>query len=249
MKKVIIFISVLFAAACSDDSPELLSEGLKNDPSKFDQIIVGDGGGDPFAIHSIRRLSDALEVTVGYAGGCEDHEFQLIWNGQVETDNNTKLVAVALHHNANQDMCEAYIKRTLTFDLQRELGTLSNVNVFDLQLFHAYNKEEYFMADNAKSIVQGTECNLTVSFEEVICGDGFFGNRWFKSDNASLIDGEDFFYFQPVDYDLDDVPTLGSYRLGVRVVKEYTPDPDNAICAAYPGYSIPVKITCLEKIE
>ena len=60
---------------------------------------------------------DTLEIDVGYSGGCETHEWTLCWDGQfMESD--PVQVDLDLRHEANDDMCEAGIQETLSFDLQ-----------------------------------------------------------------------------------------------------------------------------------
>ena len=60
---------------------------------------------------------DTLEIDVGYSGGCETHEWTLCWDGQfMESD--PVQVSLDLRHEANGDMCEAYVEETLSFDLQ-----------------------------------------------------------------------------------------------------------------------------------
>lgn len=57
---------------------------------------------------------DSLFITAGYGGGCEDHEFQLMWDGELEDDSEATLY---LLHDANNDMCEAYLTQILKFNL------------------------------------------------------------------------------------------------------------------------------------
>ncbi len=59
---------------------------------------------------------DILEIDVGYSGGCESHEWTLCWDGNfMESD--PVQVTLDLRHEANNDMCEAYIEETLEFEL------------------------------------------------------------------------------------------------------------------------------------
>lgn len=240
----------MILSSCIDDGP--LSEihrHFTNDASLFAEIIDGDIKGDPYTIYSVKRSATSLELKVGYSGGCEDHDFELVWKGTYDTFKEREITSLALVHNANGDMCEAYITETLRFNFKEVFDAEAAASSYDLLFYHGYNKDEYFMAEETMNITQGIECNLSASFEEVMCGSGFFDNRWFRSTDTDLISGYDTFYFQPVEYDLDDTPQLGPYELSVRILKEYTPDSNQAICLAYPGYSIPVKITCLNVSE
>ncbi|MFT7034626.1 MAG: hypothetical protein ACJA2S_003143 [Cyclobacteriaceae bacterium] len=250
MKTIYIALLSIILSSCTDDHP--LSEihrHFTNDSNLFTEIVNGDSQGDPFTIFSIKRSTNALEIKLGYSGGCADHDFELVWNGSYDTFKERPITSLALVHNGNGDMCEAYVTETLIFNLSDIFEDEATESSYDLLFYHGFNKDEYFMADETMNITQGIECNLNASFEEVMCGSGFFNNRWFRSTGDGLINGYDTFYFQPVDYDLDDTPQLGSYELSVRIMKEYIPETNQVICLAYPGYSIPVKITCLNLSE
>lgn len=57
---------------------------------------------------------DTLHINVGYGGGCEEHDFDLMWDGSFEDSDNASLYLI---HDANNDVCEAYANETLEFDL------------------------------------------------------------------------------------------------------------------------------------
>lgn len=57
---------------------------------------------------------DSLFVTAGYGGGCEDHEFQLMWDGEFVDGDEASLYLI---HDANGDSCEAYATQILKFNL------------------------------------------------------------------------------------------------------------------------------------
>lgn len=68
-----------------------------------------------------------LELAIAYGGGCRPHELQLLAVGGFEqrlalvapgTPLPAAIVRVFLAHDANDDPCEAYITRTLNFDLE-----------------------------------------------------------------------------------------------------------------------------------
>ncbi len=70
---------------------------------------------DPFAIQDADIINDCLQVIVNYGGGCEVHTFIMTYSylphfcafeGEL-----------LLAHNANGDLCEAWITDTLSFDL------------------------------------------------------------------------------------------------------------------------------------
>ncbi len=247
MKTIYLVLFPLILTSCTDDgSLSEIHRHFTNEATLFTEIITGEVNGDAYTIYSVGRSATSLEVKVGYSGGCVDHDFKLVWNDTYDNLRERKVTSLALVHNANGDVCEAYITETFTFNFKEVFNDEAAASSHDLLFYHGFNKDEYFMAEETMNITQGIGCNLNASFEEVICGAGFFDNRWFRSTDDNLIGGYDTFYFQPVDYDLDDTPELGPYKLSVRILKEYKPDSNTAICTAYPGYSIPVKITCMD---
>ena len=70
---------------------------------------------DPFRLDSAYVDDDWLFMRVSYSGGCRDHELNL-WKLPPNALNPPP-VELALSHDANGDMCEAYITRWLVFSL------------------------------------------------------------------------------------------------------------------------------------
>jgi len=72
---------------------------------------------DTFEINFARIENDCIEINVSYSGGCEDHNFYLAkidpWCGTPPIPPTT----LELRHNANNDMCEAYLTNSVFFDL------------------------------------------------------------------------------------------------------------------------------------
>lgn len=88
---------------------------------------------DGFAISNVEIVGNCISITVNYSGGCEDHEFSL---GVVWPECGTPPVpppVLFLCHNANNDMCEAYLTETLTFDLSLLQQTDSSSTTFQLR--------------------------------------------------------------------------------------------------------------------
>lgn len=80
---------------------------------------------DMFKLDSALVDGDTLRLLVGYSGGCRYHEFEL-WK-LPPNSLDPPPVEVFLSHNANGDMCEAYLTRWLAFCLKpiRERGKSS----------------------------------------------------------------------------------------------------------------------------
>lgn len=77
---------------------------------------------DPFRLDSVYLDGDNLMMRIGYSGGCKDHEFKL-WKLPPNALDPPP-VELALSHQDNGDMCEAYLTRWLIFSLVplRETG-------------------------------------------------------------------------------------------------------------------------------
>lgn len=70
---------------------------------------------DPFRLDSAYIEEDWLMIKVSYSGGCKSHDLHL-WKLPPNALNPPP-VELALSHNANGDMCEAYLTRWLVFSL------------------------------------------------------------------------------------------------------------------------------------
>lgn len=71
---------------------------------------------DPFTMKGAKIEGGVLEIQVSYGGGHKEHEFTLYWNG-ITTRSLPPQTSLYLKHNANGDMAEALIMKTLKFDL------------------------------------------------------------------------------------------------------------------------------------
>lgn len=72
---------------------------------------------DPVYIHEIYVDCDCLHIKLSYSGGCKEHIVEL---ARMLPECGTPPVpppAFEISHNANGDMCEAYITREFRFDL------------------------------------------------------------------------------------------------------------------------------------
>lgn len=70
---------------------------------------------DPFRLDTAYVENDWLMMKVSYGGGCREHDFNL-WKLPPNALDPPP-VELALSHNANKDMCDAYITRWLVFSL------------------------------------------------------------------------------------------------------------------------------------
>ena len=63
-----------------------------------------------------RLHGDIVEIDIAHSGGCAQHEYRLCYEGFAESY--PVQVGLRLLHAANGDTCEAYIYKSLQFDLQ-----------------------------------------------------------------------------------------------------------------------------------
>jgi hypothetical protein len=70
---------------------------------------------DPFTIISAKINGDCLEILLSFGGGCKSHEFVMTYQKLPNFDKYSG--QLTLGHNSHGDMCEAYITKTVSFDL------------------------------------------------------------------------------------------------------------------------------------
>jgi hypothetical protein len=89
---------------------------VKKSAILFDDSSKIDISTDALNLTKASIRNDLLTLTVGYSGGCKEHEFQLfVWKGIAKS--NPPRAELLLSHNGNGDLCEAYITQELKFDL------------------------------------------------------------------------------------------------------------------------------------
>ncbi len=93
-----------------------------NGSDNGDTIILANGSSprdfalDPYSIEEAETVQDTLQLTVSYAGGCEEHQFGLVAYSYF-LDSFPVQAQVLLTHDAYGDACEALLTETLVFDL------------------------------------------------------------------------------------------------------------------------------------
>jgi hypothetical protein len=70
---------------------------------------------DPFVIGGAKIIDDCLEISLSFSGGCEAHEFIMAYQELPKFEKYSG--KLTLGHNSHGDMCEAYITRTVSFNL------------------------------------------------------------------------------------------------------------------------------------
>jgi hypothetical protein len=107
------------------------------DLEKFDRTKVEK---DAFHIDSVYVSGDLLHIIVSYGGGCKKHQFTLFSTNGVYLSMPPQ-GDVFLGHNANGDMCEAYLTEELVFDLSPLMA--ANSTGMGLRL-HQFQADEPF---------------------------------------------------------------------------------------------------------
>ena len=131
MKKFFVFLSIVFLglSACNQDPVEVNPNVIKatKNKSAYDEVMQNRGtskGSDTFTILDATISNELLTITVQYSGGCENHEFEAIWNGGFyPTAVPPSLAPVVITHNANGDLCEAAITKVLQIDVKSLFGS------------------------------------------------------------------------------------------------------------------------------
>jgi len=90
---------------------------------------------DPVFLSEMSIDGSTLTLDASYGGGCEEHAFQLCWDGSV-MESDPVQINVALIHDGNGDSCEAEVTETLSFDLSTAglSGQVVMVNIGDESL-------------------------------------------------------------------------------------------------------------------
>ena len=99
---------------------------------------------DPFELSAIHIQGDTLKLRINYSGGCEEHDFAMYMSPSTFAESYPAQADLYLGHNANDDVCRAYIQRDLAFDLSpigvkyyEFYGGLDTIRIF----VHYYKNE------------------------------------------------------------------------------------------------------------
>ena len=114
------------------ESPSATSQSQKTSNNSIATIVS-----DAFEINDVKVENENLLVEVSYSGGCEEHEFELIWP-EVITMIFPPDFGVTLTHNDNEDSCDAYLTETLVFDISNNPLGLSR-DVFSVMRISVTN--------------------------------------------------------------------------------------------------------------
>ena len=108
---VALLLGLLAATGCREST---LDPGVPET-----NVVVADGrdrGDDPWVANSAAIDGHRLTIEVSFAGGCRRHDFTLAISKSFMESDPVQLQAV-LAHNANGDLCEAWLTESHVFDL------------------------------------------------------------------------------------------------------------------------------------
>lgn len=187
---------------------------------------------DPFILHSAILFAETLKVDVSYSGGCKTHLFEAFY----KRDASSGTVEILIHHNSQNDNCEAYLTETLEIDLSGKIEEGDQVVVLN------GSSQESLTADFSPCrLAQGDSCEIVVKAERAICGVGVWEDLWLKPQNG--------IWYQPsVIASGIRRPVEGkTYKVIIGSAPSF--QYDGALCLAYPGPSIPVRIISMQALD
>jgi hypothetical protein len=143
---LVLGLTAVYAFAGESDELEIANEPVDLIGTPID-LIISDTIElkDNFELENISVSGDYLLLSVSYSGGCQNHEFNVLWNGKV-IKTSPPQVDLYLYHDSNDDLCEAKIYTTFALKL-------SNFNQDELVInFFDYNNVKYTVEYNNNGV-------------------------------------------------------------------------------------------------
>lgn len=97
------------------DEPRKITSLL---PIKIDESNNMKDIGDSYQIQKAIIEDDQLWLTLTYGGGCEEHQFQMLFDNAYSEGETDKSIQLTLYHNGNDDRCRSIVTQNLRFDLK-----------------------------------------------------------------------------------------------------------------------------------
>lgn len=260
---LVLLVWFTFFISCSDkNNEEQPSNGktilLVNKSQQDYEAIksnTADVQNDPFVLNEIYYEDGAIKLTVSYSGGCRTHAFTITWD-EIIKYSYPPIINLIITHDANGDMCEAYITETLAFqtDLLFDSITIQNLSVAAFNGSTLQDSLTYINEPTIFEFHESDKCEIEVTASRVICGNGLFGNLWFALEDSTTAGDttQCSRFLQPVEVSGNIsgfTPEEGKkYRIGARL-QENHPFSDEGVCRAYSGPFVPVLITCVKEAK
>ncbi len=248
MKRVLLIFSfVSLMVACEEGSVPNVEGDIH---LKISDKSINKLKSDPFELIAVSLINGELEILVQYGGGCSDHQFEAVWDGEFDDINGFPHVTVGITHDVvGTDNCDALILETLKIPVS-DLFDEAPAETYGFKFVNASNTSREIIFNTAQLWVEQSEaCNLELELKETICGISILEDMWFSLGEPAP--GEHEYYLQPVlDYMLANMDVEpGPYAIGVKILFGYQYRPDLATCEAFDGPSLPVLINCIEEVE
>ncbi len=266
MKTLLFLISMTLAFTACDDNKEMPADAqltLVRSATEYANVLRGgeEVRGNAFDIQEFRIEGDSAFITLTYGGGCNPHSFEIIWS-ETYAESNPPRTDLILVHNSNGDACKALITETISFKILNLTGPI-DYEIVVVNILNGHSPAGSAVSGNWNpsdiniyNVVfpESNQCQVEVTAAPAICGVGLWDNIWFAM-NDSVGAGVEGTYFrkwlQPValsDNLKDFKPVQGKkYLVGARIQKDH-PYNNVVVCMAYPGPSVPVKITCIKEL-
>ncbi len=123
---------ILFTIGCERDLNKIIANSdnatlptttVDTEPDEkpdSETVVIADGIGkfrvDRYILNAATITGDTLKVNVSYGGGCEVHQFTLVASN-VFLESFPVQLRATLAHNANGDLCRAWLTEDYHFDL------------------------------------------------------------------------------------------------------------------------------------
>ncbi len=92
------------------------STTIPKDPEMIATIGEFPASSDPIKIDTVQIIGNKMLISVSYAGGCGNHNFNLIGSQQI-AKSMPAIRVVKLFHSIDNDNCKKMITRVLHFDI------------------------------------------------------------------------------------------------------------------------------------
>ena len=110
-------------SSCSDETEELIeSNCIEIQAPIYEQIPLDDF----YIINSaLITQENELRLNISYSGGCNEHDFTLVQD-PLFCGTPPILITIKLNHNANNDLCNAWLTKDLCFDINTLYASYSS---------------------------------------------------------------------------------------------------------------------------
>ena len=147
---IILLFSALLATSCNTRKKQQKSIIEKDtemtillEPTVDNSFSIPEGKPD-YTIKSAEITDSVLTINITYTGGCEDHNFELMFNGMYMKSLPRK-ANLYLKHESNGDICKKLILLELKYNLSSILGDAkqaANFNLFSYPTILKYSKNK-----------------------------------------------------------------------------------------------------------